>query len=74
MKKTTFFLLALMGIVSLTLQAKTTVIMKKAGELKSELTPIQIDTCTSLTVIGPMNSDDIQLLRRMGGAADESQG
>ena len=74
MKKTTFFLLALMGIVSLTLPAKTTVIMKKAGELKSELTPIQIDTCTSLTVIGPLNSDDIQLLRRMGGAADESQG
>ncbi len=58
-------LLALVAF-SATMQAKITVTVKKAGQLESMLSPIQQDTCRSLTVIGPLNSADIQLLRRMG--------
>ena len=58
-------LLALVAF-SATMQAKITVTVKKAGQLERMLSPIQQDTCRSLTVIGPLNSADIQLLRRMG--------
>lgn len=70
--KRIFFLLLLAA--SVTVQAETIVHLKKAGKLDAELTPEQIDTCTSLTIIGRLNSDDVRLLRRMAGATDDSEG
>ena len=52
------------------MHAETVVVIKKAGELRNQLTPAQMDTCTSLTIIGKLNSHDISLIRRMGGATD----
>ena len=58
------------------MQAETIVTVTKAGELKNKLTSAQMDTCTSLTIIGELNSEDIRMLRRMAGAPDagESKG
>lgn len=69
--KRIFFLILLAA--SVTVQAETIVHLKKAGKLDAELTPEQIDTCTSLTIIGELNSEDIRLLRRMAGAPDASE-
>lgn len=47
---------------------ETVVVVEKAGTLAQQLSSLQQDTCSALTVRGKLNSSDIRTLRRMAGA------
>ena len=47
--------------------AQTVVTLDKAGELSKKIKPAEKFTITSLTVSGPINSDDVRFLREMIG-------
>ena len=61
-------LIVCLFLTYLPLSAQSQVSVRKAGTLGTVLTPLQQDTCTSLSVKGRLNSDDIRVLRRMAGA------
>lgn len=46
------------------------VVLMKAGTLEDVLSDKEKETVTNLTIKGPLNSKDIQLLRKMAGAVD----
>lgn len=55
------------------LHAQTVVCVARAGELSSVLFAEQLDTCTSLTIQGKLNSADIKVLRRMAGCGTDGR-
>lgn len=63
----------MMMLVTVSALAVTTVTVRKAGTLASVLSQEQQDTCTSLVVMGKLNSADIRVLRRMAGCTDEAK-